>query len=112
METLLYWVGAITAILAAIFAVRRAGGSMFRTGKKWDQFLEDWNGTPARPGRSAVPGVMERLVDLEKGLAKVRHEMFPNSGSSLRDSVDRVEEGLSALREHVGRMTTMVDAGR
>lgn len=72
-----------------------------RTGRKWDTFLEDWHGTPERPGRPAVPGVMQRLVELEGTVQQIRHEVFPNSGGSLRDAVDRLEtvtlEAVSAI---------------
>ena len=56
------------------------------------QMLEDWRGTPARPGVDAVPGVMERLQSHTVALDEIRHEVFPNSGGSLRDSVAAIHE--------------------
>lgn len=52
-----------------------------------DQFLEDWIGVPDRPGVPGRRGVMERLEWVE-------HELKPNSGTSLRDAVNRVEKQL------------------
>lgn len=61
-----------------------------------DEFREDWYGTPARPGRSAVPGVPERLALIEK-------ELKPNSGSTLRDAIGRLETRLEDhIRSHGG----------
>lgn len=97
MEQILYWAAAIAVIGGAGTMLWRAITAGLRTGRKWDMFLEDWHGTPERPGRPAVPGVMERLVQLEQGLQEVRHEMFPNSGGSLRDVVDRLERQASDL---------------
>lgn len=93
MEDFIYWAGGVLAVGGALAMIWRALVAGLRTGKKWDVFLEDWHGTPERPGRPAVPGVMQRLVDLERELGTVRHELFPNSGLSLRDAVDRLEKG-------------------
>jgi hypothetical protein len=35
---------------------------------------------------------MTRLDAIEQQLDSVQHELHPNSGSSLRDAVDRVDE--------------------
>ncbi|MFF9403830.1 hypothetical protein [Streptomyces sp. NPDC014744] len=63
-----------------------------------DEFGDDWNGVEARPGVPERPGVMARLDRIEqKGtersarLARIDHELHPNSGQSLRDAVDRVD---------------------
>ncbi|MFE9834088.1 hypothetical protein ACFYP4_02895 [Streptomyces sp. NPDC005551] len=55
--------------------------------KRVDEFMDDWNGIPERPGHEARPGVMSRLNWIE-------HELKPNSGSSLRDAVNRIESEL------------------
>ncbi|MFI8810534.1 MULTISPECIES: hypothetical protein [unclassified Streptomyces] len=56
-----------------------------------DEFVDDWNGTQARPGVPGRPGVMARLDGIEERLGRVEHELHPNSGGSLRDAVDRVD---------------------
>lgn len=53
--------------------------------KKLSDFLDDVAGEPARPGVPARPGLMERVQRIE-------HELFPNSGKSLRDQTNRIEE--------------------
>lgn len=62
-------------------------------------FLEDWNGTIARPGVERRAGVMERLdnVDgrlttVEVELDKANHQLHPNGGSSVADKVNQIKE--------------------
>lgn len=62
------------------------------------EFLQDWNGEPERPGFKARPGAMARLAQLEA-----------NSGSTMRDAVDRIEKkvekvvgDIEVVREDVG----------
>jgi len=56
----------------------------------WDTFMRDWDGEPAAPGRSAVPGVMERLN-------RIDGELKRNGGSSMKDAINRVEKKLSQI---------------
>ena len=51
--------------------------------RKIDNFLDDWSGQPERPGVPRQSGVMERLAQLEH-----------NGGSSIKDSVTRIEKKL------------------
>jgi hypothetical protein len=112
MEVLAYIAGVIVAVTGALFALTRVAAGMRKTGKRWEDFLDDWHGTPARPGRPAIPGVMERMVDLETGLQVVRHELFPNSGASVRDALDRLEHELSLLKKPVQTMADSLDTTR
>jgi len=56
----------------------------------WDTFMRDWAGEPASPGRSAVPGVMERLN-------RIDGELKRNGGSSMKDAINRVEKKLEQI---------------
>lgn len=56
----------------------------------WESFMEDWKGEEARPGRDRVPGVMERLNDIDGELKR-------NGGHSIKDSVDRIDKNVSTL---------------
>ena len=58
----------------------------------WEGFMEDWSGEEARPGRDRVPGVMERLNDIDGELKR-------NGGSSIKDSVDRIETNVNEISE-------------
>ena len=50
----------------------------------WEGFMRDWAGEDAKPGRSRVPGVMERLNEIDGALKN-------NGGTSVKDAVDRIE---------------------
>ena len=52
-----------------------------------EQFVRDWHGEPATAGRDAVPGVMERLNNIDGELKR-------NGGKSVKDTVNRIEQRL------------------
>lgn len=58
--------------------------------KALDNFLRDWQGEEAAPGRDRVPGVMERLNRLDGELKR-------NGGSTMKDAVDRIETSLTEV---------------
>ncbi|MEH0951005.1 MULTISPECIES: hypothetical protein [Micromonospora] len=83
-------------MLTALTLAAVIGRPLRRLARQNDEFREDWYGVPARPGRAAVPGVPERLALIEK-------ELKPNSGSTLRDAIGRVETRLEDhIRSHGG----------
>jgi hypothetical protein len=81
----------IALILGAWFAITKFVGPFFKRVNgwihTWEHFMEDWSGTPARSGRSAVPGVMERLNNIDGELKK-------NGGKSVKDTVNRIDRRL------------------
>lgn len=97
------WVANLSVGQVALYV----GGVLFVVGlvvKAWKavrpvwtgvrEFLEDWRGEPGRPGVPARAGVMERLETTEQKLTAIDHELHPNSGSSLRDRVDQINQTL------------------
>lgn len=93
----------LAAALAALTAVVR---KVWPIARKIVHFIDDWFGEPDRPGVPERPGVMRQLHTLTGHAARtdarldaIEYELKPNSGSSLRDAVDRVE-------------TAMVESGR
>jgi hypothetical protein len=84
VNTLLVWATIGPAIAAVVAIIGRLLLSARRMFDKVDEFIDDWRGTPARPGVSGRSGVMERLDNIE-------HQLKPNSGESLRDAVNRIE---------------------
>jgi hypothetical protein len=75
--------------------------------RKTDLLLQDWSGSPARPGFNAVPSFPERMASIESHLAVIDHEMRFNSGSSIKDAVHRTDKAVAVLQtkfdEHLGR---------
>lgn len=64
--------------------------------KSMTRFMDDWYGT------ENYPGVVERLAhgnarfdNIEKEISLVKAELFNNGGTSLRDSIDRIEEAVT-----------------
>ena len=58
------------------------------------EFLRDWAGEDARPGRDAIPGVMERLNAIDGQLKN-------NGGSTIKDAVDRIERRVNHIDERL-----------
>jgi hypothetical protein len=84
-------VGVTLALLGVILAIGRAVFKWIRGfDKRWDTFMRDWAGTPAEPGRDAVPGVMERLNRMD---GELKH----NGGSTMKDAVKRIEKKLDGI---------------
>lgn len=114
MNGLPSWFTSITlgGIVGTILALGTMFGALWmmtrplrRTSKGFEQFLEDWNGVPERPGFDAIPGVPERLRVLERNarqdralLERIEHELHPNSGGSLRDQVNKSRDDIDAVR--------------
>jgi len=96
--------GYVVAIGGAIAAIFGGGKWMIGTLKKVNEFLEDWRGEDARPGYPGRPGVLQRLVDLEDKVRTIEHESVPNSGSSMKDAVNRIDK---SLPEFLARMAAL-----
>jgi hypothetical protein len=95
------WAGVgviLGVIVTAMTLAVMVGRPLRRLARQNDEFRTDWYGAPARAGRSAIPGVPERLSLIEK-------ELRPNSGSTLRDAIGRVEAQSARvearLEEHI-----------
>lgn len=70
--------------------------------RKAMHFVDDVVGEPERPGHPPRAGLMEMV-------AKLQHEVMPNTGTSLRDGVDRTEEHIAILTEQLADLTKTVD---
>jgi hypothetical protein len=69
--------------------------------KRVGNFLDDWDGEPAREGVPARPGVMMRLETLEYDVASISHEVHLNSGQSIKDIAQRTEQKVDDLHVRV-----------
>ncbi len=70
---------------------------LYKKLKRWGQWMErfmrDWEGEEASPGRDAVPGVMQRLNNMDG-------ELSQNGGfTTVKDRVDRLYENQAVIME-------------
>ena len=93
-QTIFYWAAAIVAVGSALVMlwklIKPICDRIHNFMDAWDAFLRDWAGEPASPGRSAVPGVMERLN-------RIDGELKRNGVSSMKDALNRVEKMLEQI---------------
>jgi hypothetical protein len=73
--------GAVGVILGIIRPIVK---KFKRVSSSLERFIEDWFGSDAEPGRDKVPGVMERLNNID---GELKH----NGGSTMKDAVKRLE---------------------
>ena len=87
MENILVAGAIASAIVSVSFAIARPLRAMKSMMTWLEKFRRDWEGEEASPGRSRVPGVMERLNRLDG-------ELSNNGGSSVKDAIERIEKTL------------------
>lgn len=86
--------GGLIAILTAIFRpIIKKVKAMLDT---WEDFMSDWKGAAADDGHDRVPGVMERLNELDG-------EFKRNGGATLKDAVARIEAKLELVDERLDK---------
>lgn len=78
----------LTLIGAWCAALVKAGRAARRVSRFLDEFL----------GHGDEPGLVERVDGLAETVERIKAQVLPNGGSSLRDAVDQVR---SELREHI-----------
>jgi hypothetical protein len=67
--------------------------------KRFIHFLDDYFGEEERPGFPGRPGMQERLGYMESEISCISYEMRPNSGTSIKDAIGRLEKRLDALEQ-------------
>lgn len=97
-----------------------------RLPKQMGQMSRDWYGQPERPGFPAVPGVPQRLQavedaqqdvkatlgELREFVVKIDHEVHPNSGLSIKDSVNRTDAAVAQLQADVSSIHQILKQGQ
>ena len=105
----------IATLLGAITAIILFAGKLIKFIKKIVHFLDDFIGEEERPGQDARPGFSERISKMEECMGSVKQqietiqkdvtlinkEMHPNSGSSIKDSLNRIETRVNDLEEKI-----------
>jgi len=85
----------VTAIGVIAVGIRKATIVV----KRFIHFLDDYFGEEARPGFQGRPGMQERMRIIEQELKCVSYEMRPNSGTSIKDAIGRIEKRLEQLEQ-------------
>jgi hypothetical protein len=67
--------------------------------KRFIHFLDDYFGEEERPGFPGRPGMQERLGYMESEISCISYEMRPNSGTSIKDAIGRIEKRLEQLEQ-------------
>lgn len=107
MATILQWCGGLVVVGGGLGVLIGGGKWMFGTLRKINDFLEDWRGEDSRPGYPGRPGVLERLVKLEEHAATTTHEVQPNSGSSMKDAINRIDSRTAIIPDVVSRLEAL-----
>lgn len=105
------WLGVLTPVVVALaaFTVWLAR-LLWRTLQRTIHLLDDYFGQPdAQPPRT---GVMTRLAELEKIARTIRAETQPNGGSSMRDSVSRIERDVADVKDEQARLRAQIELRR
>jgi hypothetical protein len=85
-------IGGIASAVAAIGYVLAKGFKFIQSATR---FMDDWYGTEEHPGVVArLSHGNTRFDKIEEEIAIVKAELFNNGGSSLRDSIDRIEQAV------------------
>ena len=94
VNTITMWATTIIAVGGAVGVIWKLTRPIIKKTKKLleslDKFVRDWEGEEEAPGRAAVPGVMERLN-------RIDGELKHNGGSSMKDSIKRIEKKLNEI---------------
>jgi hypothetical protein len=87
----------IGIVAGALISVGILFSPFYKKIKRWAQWMErfmrDWEGEEEGPGRDRIPGVMERLNNMDG-------ELSQNGGfTTVKDRVDRLYENQAILME-------------
>ena len=91
--------GGIAVLAAGVAGLVYLTRPFRRMSETVGDFLDDWNGEPARRGVPERPGVMVRLERIEGRLSTVETQMSRNGGRSLRDRIEAVATATGAEPE-------------
>ena len=96
-------ISVVLAGLGALWKLARWGRPIIR---RLEQFLDDFYGSPARPGVAARPGLMERLATVEQQTSTIAYNVTPNHGHSAHDQQAR---RINAVGDQVAELQATVE---
>lgn len=106
----------IASVLTALTVISVFSIKIGRAIKRVIHFFDDFLGEEERPGVPARPGFNERMAkfencmnkmnenisNIEDKIQEIEKELKPNSGTSLRDAINRIEARLEILESNNG----------
>lgn len=105
---ILMWATAIIAVGGALGVLWKLVTPVVRKTRSLlnslDRFTTDWFGEEAAPGRDRIPGVMERLNNID---GELKH----NGGSTMKDAIKRIENTQKAIIQTQDKITARLDEG-
>ena len=135
-EYVLQWLplelmGVVAAVAAGVWLWRSVIGPGLKraraVGRQVEDFLESWQGRPARPGYPAEPGIPERVASIEghmpnwettladhtEAIQEIRYHVQPNHGGSAHDELarklDEVADRLGHVMDSQMTLASIVD---
>jgi hypothetical protein len=97
-QDLLMWSSVVIAVGGAVGVLYKVISPLVRKTKhlldSLSRFTVDWFGEEEAPGRDKVPGVMERLNNID---GELKH----NGGSTMKDALKRVEQTQKKILERL-----------
>jgi len=94
IEQIQMWAGLVVVVAAAVAVIWKLFSPLFKKTRhlldSLSRFTVDWFGEEAAPGRDRVPGVMERLNNID---GELKH----NGGSTMKDAIKRIENKLKVI---------------
>lgn len=105
-------VGEVIGLVAGLGLALTVLAKSWRLFGRVKDVFDDLAGEPSRPGVPARPSLMERVATMEQGLAEVHHQTHPNSGGSIKDTVNRTEAKVTELSEQLHEHITHTTADR
>ena len=107
LEQVLSWAAVIIAVGGALGVLWKITHPLVVKSRKLidslNKFTDDWFGSEAEPGRDKVPGGMERLNNID---GELKH----NGGSTMKDSVKRIETSLEKINARLEEGEKRFDA--
>lgn len=105
---ILMWATAIIAVGGALGVLWKLITPVIRKTRSLlnalDRFTTDWFGEEAAPGRDRIPGVMERLNNID---GELKH----NGGSTMKDAIKRIENTQKQIIQTQDKITARLDEG-
>lgn len=103
VESILFWIGAITGLIAFITLLHRTFLIPVYRKYKWhENFRKMWDGVEATDTMKEIPGVIKRLN-------RIDGELKSNGGSTMKDVVNKNNENIEKMLDGLSKMCTTIE---